>query len=137
MSQIDECINYSELSVFVATVLGAVGGFFALILIETRKSRCTDMNFCWGCLTVHRKLMTLDELKLDNKTYDASKLFDENKTAIPSQQFMRQPIQSSGVLNVVGRMLSLQDAKPSTCKQCSNPDNNNNNVLDSSSNRIL
>lgn len=49
-------------------ILGLVASFGALIGIvfgAIRKSRCSNINCCWGLYTCQREVLTHDEIKLE------------------------------------------------------------------------
>jgi len=92
-NDLDNCIDYNALSIFIVSVLGSAGAFCTLMMASIRKSRCTDMNFCCGCISIHRELMSIEEMKYDNRLEQASP--SEQLVNIPSQQFMKQPPHTS------------------------------------------
>lgn len=53
-----ETFTISELSFSVMTISGALSG----ILLMCWKSRCVNINVCWGCLNCEREV--LEESKL-------------------------------------------------------------------------
>lgn len=52
-------------SPYVVIVLHAVAQLSESCFSSTRKSRCDNIDFCWGCCKVHRRLQTIDEFELD------------------------------------------------------------------------
>ena len=50
---------------FILGLIASLGGLISLIFASMRKSRCEDINCCWGLFTCGRKVLTADELKLE------------------------------------------------------------------------
>ena len=52
-------VNYTELGVFISGLLLSLGGCFALVFSNLRKSNCSDIEL--GCFRCHRQNLNIDE----------------------------------------------------------------------------
>ena len=52
-------------SPYVVIVLHAIAQLSESCFSSTRKSRCDNIEFCWGCCKVHRRIQTIDEFEID------------------------------------------------------------------------
>jgi len=52
-------INYTELGVFISGLLLSLGGCFALVFSNLRKSNCSDIEL--GCFRCHRENLNIEE----------------------------------------------------------------------------
>ena len=46
-------------------LIGAVGGLITIVFSNMRKSRCTHIDICKGCVSCDRELMSKSMLELD------------------------------------------------------------------------
>jgi hypothetical protein len=52
-------VNYTELGVFISGLLLSLGGCFALVFSNLRKSNCSDIEL--GCFRCHRENLNIEE----------------------------------------------------------------------------
>jgi hypothetical protein len=50
---------------FILGLIASVGGLISLIFASMRKSRCEDINCCFGLFKCKRMPLTTEELKLE------------------------------------------------------------------------
>jgi len=50
---------------FILGLIASLGGLISLIFASMRKSRCGDINCCWGLFSCKREILTSEELKLE------------------------------------------------------------------------
>jgi hypothetical protein len=55
--------------VFFITIITIVTGSFGLMLRYCLKSKCDNVNCCWGCITIHRNVeIETDDIEMgENK----------------------------------------------------------------------
>ncbi len=50
---------------FILGLIASLGAFVGMIFAAFRKSRCTNIDCCWGMYKCNREVLTKDELALD------------------------------------------------------------------------
>tara|TARA_R110000823_G_scaffold259789_3_gene380844 strand:- start:985 stop:1191 length:207 start_codon:yes stop_codon:yes gene_type:complete len=51
---------------FIITLTGMVGAGLGLLLVTCLKSRCSNVQFCWGLIDCQRQVIPANELGLVN-----------------------------------------------------------------------
>ena len=49
----------------VIVISGAIGALITTLCYNVRRSRCNEINICWGCMDCTREVMTAKDMKAD------------------------------------------------------------------------
>lgn len=52
-------VNYTEIGIFISGLILSLGGCFAMVFSNLRKSNCSDIEL--GCFKCHRQNLNIDE----------------------------------------------------------------------------
>jgi len=53
---------------FILGLIASLGAFVGMVFTAFRKSRCNDINCCWGMYKCSRQVLTEEELKQEPRT---------------------------------------------------------------------
>jgi len=51
---------------FYITIAGIISGFLGITLKLCLKSKCEDVNVCWGLFNIHRNVQIEEDLEINN-----------------------------------------------------------------------